>query len=71
MTPPGRSASLGRWLVEWLKSVTIALVVWLVVWAVQRRGAGETRSARDILNERYASGEIEHDEYEERLSKLR
>jgi signal peptidase I len=29
VTPPGRGASLGRWLVEWLKSITIALVVWL------------------------------------------
>jgi signal peptidase I len=29
MTPPGRGASLGRWLIEWLKSITIALVVWL------------------------------------------
>jgi putative membrane protein len=56
----------------WLLALAvIALVVWLVVWAVQRQGAGGTRSARDILNERYARGEIEHDEYEERLSKLR
>lgn len=49
----------------------IALVVFLVVRAVQHPGAGGTRSVRDILNERYARGEIDHDEYEERLSKLR
>ena len=29
MTAPGRGASIGRWLVEWVKSITIALVVWL------------------------------------------
>ena len=48
----------------------IALVVWLIVRSVQS-GAGGARSARDILSERYARGEIDTDEYEDRLSKLR
>jgi putative membrane protein len=48
----------------------IALVAWLIVRSVQSRADG-ARSARDILNERYARGEIDTDEYEERLSKLR
>lgn len=29
MAPPGRGASIGRWFIEWVKSITIALVVWL------------------------------------------
>lgn len=29
MASPMHGASLGRWLVEWVKSITIALVVWL------------------------------------------
>jgi putative membrane protein len=48
----------------------IALVVWLIVRNVQS-GTGSARSARDILNDRYARGEIDTDEYEERMSKLR
>ncbi len=48
----------------------IAVVVWLIVRSVQSGPSG-ARSARDILNERYARGEIDTDEYEQRLSKLR
>jgi putative membrane protein len=48
----------------------IALVAWLIIRSVQSGGGG-TRSAREILSERYARGEIDSDEYEERLSKLR
>ena len=48
----------------------IALVVLLIVRSVQAGGGG-ARSARDILNDRYARGEIDTDEYEERISKLR
>lgn len=29
MAVPGRSTSIGRWFVEWVKSIGIALVVWL------------------------------------------
>lgn len=55
----------------WLVALAvIALVVWLVIRATHHP-AGGTRSARDILSERYAKGEIDHDEYEERLSRLR
>src|SRR5262249_33582801 len=51
----------------------IALVAWLIVRSVQSRGPSRSgaQSARDILNERYARGEIDTDEYEHRLSKLR
>jgi putative membrane protein len=50
----------------------IALAVWLIVRSVQSgRPSGGAQSARDILDERYARGEIDTDEYEHRLSKLR
>jgi putative membrane protein len=50
----------------------IGLVVWLIVRSVQSEGVRRGgQSARDILNERYARGEIDTEEYEERLSKLR
>jgi len=50
--------------------VGIALLVkWLVGAAAQRRGAGEG-SARQILAERYARGEIEREEFEKRRRDL-
>jgi putative membrane protein len=47
----------------------IALVVWLIV-RNPRADDGRSTSARDILSERYARGEIDSEEYEERLRKL-
>lgn len=47
----------------------LALLVVVVVWIVRRlggagaSGAGPERAARDILDERYARGEIEREEY--------
>jgi putative membrane protein len=49
----------------------IGLVVWLIVRSVQSGGGGTTRSPRDVLNDRFARGEIDTEEYEERISKLR
>jgi len=46
----------------------IALVVWLIVRSSHHSVSGSSRSARDILSERYARGEIDFKEYEERLS---
>ena len=43
----------------------IAIVVWLVQWASDYR---RSRIALDILNERLARGEIDRDEYEEKLN---
>jgi len=55
----------------------IAVAAWVVWSAVQRNGSaqrpgppGETERAREILAERYARGEIDTDEYEERLAGL-
>lgn len=53
----------------------IVLAVWLVIRLTGARGLFEpkphgTERARDILAERYARGEIDTEEYEQRLSKL-
>jgi len=59
-------------------AILVGLVV-LVVWAVQKftnsgNGSktgdnyqGQTLSARDILDQRYARGELNRDEYQEKL----
>jgi putative membrane protein len=48
----------------------IGVIVWLVIRA-GHGGVGGSRPARRILDERYARGEIETDDYEARLEKLR
>jgi putative membrane protein len=49
----------------------VALVVWLIVRASHSAHGGQSSSAREILSERFARGEIDTDEYHDRLSKLR
>jgi len=50
----------------------IALVVWLVIRAVgQGPGGGGSESAEALLRRRYASGEIDAEEYQSRLETLR
>lgn len=54
--------------------VLIVVVVWALVAGLRPRGGGEDRggpSAREILDRRYASGEIDADEYQRRLNDLR
>lgn len=41
----------------------IALIVWIAQWATASR---RNRTALDILNERFARGEIDRAEYEEK-----
>jgi putative membrane protein len=41
----------------------VAIVVWIVQWANDH---GRTRIALDILDERFARGEIDRAEYEEK-----
>lgn len=61
----------GMWL-WWLAAFAIVAVI---VWAISRtasrssRDAGE--SAESILKRRYAQGEIDKDDYEERLRDIR
>jgi putative membrane protein len=68
----------GGWLVMFLMMVGFwALVVLLVVWLVRgtadrrpRQGAGRPSEAIAILEERFARGEIDREEFEERRSTL-
>jgi putative membrane protein len=63
----------GWWVWGTLMMVVAIAVVALVVWLIARNSRGDNRpssSARDILSERYARGEIDSEEYEERLRKL-
>lgn len=41
----------------------IAIIMWVVQWA---GGSRRSRTALDILNERFARGEIDRAEYEEK-----
>jgi len=64
----------GGWWIGLMMILSIAvsaLVVWLIVRSSHHSGVGQSRSARDILHERYARGEIDSKEYDERLSNLR
>lgn len=51
--------------------VTAALIAWAVARGMQSRRPAGVRSPQDILAERYARGEIEREEYDERLRNLR
>ncbi len=49
----------------------IVLLVLLTTWLTGRReGSVRVRSAREILDERFAKGEIQREEYEERRKAL-
>ena len=52
------------WMIVWL-GVLVAIIVGLVRWLGGTGGGGvtPTRTARDILDERYARGEIDREEY--------
>jgi putative membrane protein len=63
----------GWWIWGTVMMVVAIAVVVLVVWLIVRNPRaddGRSGSARDILSERYARGEIDSEEYEERLKKL-
>ena len=59
------------WII-WL--AIIAIAVWLILrFTTKNRIKGDTsrgKSSIDILDERYAKGEIDKEEYEERKSKI-
>ena len=51
------------WMIVWL-AVLVAIIVALIRWiAGTSSGAGSARTARDILDDRYARGEIDREEY--------
>ncbi|HEX6969567.1 MAG TPA: SHOCT domain-containing protein [Micromonosporaceae bacterium] len=60
----------GLMMVFWL--AVIALLVWLAVRYTRTHSNGDDKeSARRILAERYARGELDTDEYHHRLDNLR
>ena len=66
----------GRWIWGVLIMVVMVAIVALVVWLIVRSSHGNvggrsSSSAKEILSERFARGEIDADEYHDRLSKLR
>lgn len=54
------------WWVFWL--VVVVAIIYLLLSAGQRQERGQ--SAREVLDRRYAAGEISTQEYEERKKKL-
>ena len=57
------------WLVVLI--VAVALIGWLIRRTQVQSSTGRASSAEEILKERYARGEIDKQEYEERLTELR
>jgi putative membrane protein len=59
----------GMW-IFWI--LIIVALIWLVIFATRRESGSSTRqkSAREILQERYARGEIERDEFEQKKKDL-
>jgi len=76
MMGPGMMGGFGNvFLMPVLGIVLIGLVVWAVVAAVQRPGgsgnvAHSSDSALEVLKRRYARGEINKDEFEQRRKDL-
>ena len=54
----------------WLWLVAIGLLVWFAVDRVNRPGPSAGSSPRQTLEERYARGEIDTDEFVARLAEL-
>ncbi|WP_324736444.1 SHOCT domain-containing protein [Thermococcus sp. SY098] len=45
-------------------------VVWFIKWIIEQSSSGSRKSALEILDEKYARGEIDDEEYERRKRKL-
>jgi putative membrane protein len=60
---------MGIWLLFWV--VVIGLAVWLILRSMGRDRASRPSEAEEILRRRFASGEIDADEYARRLEVLR
>jgi len=61
------SLDWGMWLGPLLMIIPVALLIMaiaaLVRWIGERDGGARSRTAHDILDERYARGEIDREEY--------
>lgn len=62
------------WLMGWIWIIWIIIVV-IVVWFIARGGAGvpiqRRETPEEILKRRYASGEINREDYEQMLNDIR
>lgn len=69
----GMGLGMGWWWIIGL--IIVAIVVWIVVKGIKQNNNSNTqfgnRSALDILKERYAWGEIDKQEFEERKNNLK
>ncbi len=66
----GHGWGMGWW---WIIGLIIVLaVIWIVVKSMNRTGSAQSsgKTALDILKERYASGEIDKEEFEKRKKDL-
>jgi len=59
----------GGWMIIFW-AVFIGLIVWGIIWLNRRGGSIPRRSPLDIAKERYASGEISKEEFEEIKKRL-
>ena len=71
----GYGMGFGGWLFGPLMMILfVAAIVAVVVWIMRGAGTGQSKQSHDaalaILNERFARGEIDKAEYEERRSAL-
>jgi putative membrane protein len=57
-------------MIFWLVVLVAAIVLVLRWLGAMPGGSTPQRSARDVLDERYARGEIDHDEYEKRRTAM-
>ena len=60
---------MGIGMIVWV--AVVALVIWLIVRAFSGRAGGGGESAEELLRRRFASGEIDAEEYQKRLEVLR
>lgn len=69
MTGWGWSMAIFGWV---FMALVLGLVVWLVTSAIRRSepSGGKRRSALDLLDERYARGEIDREDYLRRRADL-
>ncbi len=68
---PGHGWGMGWWWIIGL--ILLIFIIWMVVKAVNTRQTTDKKqekTALDILKERYAKGEIDKQEYEERRREL-
>jgi putative membrane protein len=65
--------AMGIGMIVWV--VVLAVIIGLVVWLMNRTQAGRvdrrSESAEEVLRRRFASGELDGEEYERRLALLR